>query len=192
MPCYDGGEKEEVSMSTTGPKRKLNAQRSLIVTASLYLVNAGVGTMIAVKENLPSVTFITSGKPALEDFLTGNGTALSPPLYLCVIAILVLILACQPKRPGTLGIVGLTILGLLFLLGECSERLTYQVLDPVTFDLPVALVKLVAIVLALLIMVFGGVEIVRRRQALVTRRGGSGGDEGRGPLWPPAVGSLTP
>ncbi len=69
-------------MQTNRPKLKLNAKMGLVITSILYLVNAGVGTVLAVKENLPSVTFITSGKPALEDFLTGNGTALSPPLYL--------------------------------------------------------------------------------------------------------------
>jgi hypothetical protein len=71
--------KEGASMNTSRPQTKLNAKMGLIVTSILYLVNAGVGTAPAVKENLPSVTFITSGKPALEDFLTGNGTALSPP-----------------------------------------------------------------------------------------------------------------
>ena len=161
-------------MNTNRPITKLNAKTGLVVTSILYLVNAGVGTVIAVKENLPSITFITSGKPALEDFLTGNGTALSPPLYLCIVALLLILLALQPKRPGMVGVIGLTILGVLFLLGEVAEKLTYRVLNPVTFDLPVGLVKLAAIVLALLMMVFGGVEIVHRRQA--HRQGASGRD----------------
>ena len=152
-------------MNTNRPITKLNAKTGLVVTSILYLVNAGVGTVIAVKENLPSITFITSGKPALEDFLTGNGTALSPPLYLCIVALLLILLALQSKRPGMVGVVGLTILGVLFLLGEVAEKLTYRVLNPVTFDLPVGLVKLAAIVLALLMMVFGGMEIIHRRQA---------------------------
>ncbi len=62
-------------MHMNRPTTKLNAKIGLVVTSILYLVNAGVGTVLAVKENLPSMTFITSGKPALEDFLTGNGTA---------------------------------------------------------------------------------------------------------------------
>jgi hypothetical protein len=68
-------------MNTSRQIPKLNAKTGLIVTSILYLVNIGVGTAIAVNENLPSETFMTSGKPALEDFLAGNGTALSPPLY---------------------------------------------------------------------------------------------------------------
>jgi hypothetical protein len=166
-------------MNTNRPKTKLNAKMGLIVTSILSLVNAGVGTVIAVKENLPSVTLVfTTGKPALEDFLTGNGTALSPPLYLCIIALLLILLALQSKRPGMVGVVGLTILGVIFLLGEFAETSTYRVLNPVTFHLSEALVTLAAIVLALLMIVFGGVEIVQRRQA---HRQGSGGRDKQSP-----------
>src|SRR2546421_11560764 len=129
-------------MHMSRPKTKLNAKMGLVVTSILYLVNAGVGTVLAVKENLPSVTFMTTGKPALEDFLTGNGTALSPPLYLCIIALLLILLALQSKRPGMGGVVGLTILGAVFLLGEFAETTTYRVRNPVTLHLSVALVTL--------------------------------------------------
>jgi hypothetical protein len=156
--------KEGASMNTNRPKTKLNAKIGLVVTSILYLVNAGVGTVLAVKENLPSVTFITSGKPALEDFLTGNGTAISPPLYMCLIVVVLLILACLPKRLGMIGVVGLTILGVLFLPAILVERLTSQFLHLLTVDLPVALVQLVDIVLPLLMIVFGGLEIVHWRQ----------------------------
>ena len=150
-------------MSRSQPK--LNAKIGLIVTSILSLVNAGIGTMIAVKENLPSVTpILTTGKPALEDFLTGNGTALSPPLYLCIITLLLILLAFQPKWPGMVGVVGLTILGGIFLLGEFVETNTYRVLNPVTFNLPVALVVLTEIILALLMIAFGVVAIVQQRK----------------------------
>ena len=138
----------------------------LISIAILSLVNAAIGTTLAVKENLPSVTpILTTGKPALEDFLTGNGTALSPPLYLCIITLLLIILAFQQKLPGTIGVVGLTILGFIFLLGEFVETNTYRVLNPVTFYLPVALDVLVEIILALLMITFGIITIIQQRQA---------------------------
>ena len=152
-------------MNTSRPKTRLNAQTGLVVTSILYLVNAGIGTVLAVKENLPSVTFITSGKPALEDFLTGNGTALSPPLYLCLIVVVLLILAWQSKRPGMIGVVGLTMLGVLFVPAILVERLTSQLFHLLTVDLSVALVQLADIVLPLLMIAFGGVEILKRRQA---------------------------
>ena len=139
---------------------------SLIVISILSLVNAVIGTVIAVKQNLPSVTpILTTGKPALEDFLTGNGTALSPPLYLCIITLLLIILAFRPKRPGMVGVVGLTILGLIFLIGEFVETNTYRVLNPITFNLPVALDVLTEIILALLMITFGVITIIQERQA---------------------------
>lgn len=155
-------------MKTIRTQSKLNARSSLIITSILYLFIASIGTLIAVRENLPSVTFIpafVTGKPALEDFLTGNGTALSPPLYLCLVAVLLLILACLPNRSAIVGIVGLTVLGAIFLLGIFAEKLTYRVLNPATFDIHLALVELLSIVLPLLMIVFGGLEIAHRRHA---------------------------
>ena len=153
-------------MYTNRSQPKLNAKMGLIIIAILSLVNAAIGTTIAVKENLPSVTpILTTGKPALEDFLTGNGTALSPPLYLCIITLLLIILAFQPKLPGKIGVVGLTILGFIFLLGEFVETNTYRVLNPVTFYLPVALDVLVEIILAPLMITFGIITIMHERQA---------------------------
>ena len=81
-------------MNMSASESKLNAKMCLIIISLLSLVNAAIGTIIAVKQNLPSVTpILTTGKPAFEDFLTGNGTALSPPLYLCIITLLLIILA---------------------------------------------------------------------------------------------------
>jgi len=152
-------------MHTNRTQPKLNAKMGLIIISILSLVNAGVGTAFAVKDNLPSITPVfTTGKPALEDFLTGNGTALSPPLYLCIITLLLILLAFQPKWPGMVGVVGLTILGGIFLLGEFVETNTYRVLNPVTFNLPVALVILVEIVLAFLMIHFGGITIIQEIQ----------------------------
>ena len=147
-------------------QQKLNAKMGLIIISILSLVNGVIGTVIAVKQNLPSVTpILTTGKPPLEDFLTGNGTALSPPLYLCIITLLLIILALQQKLPGTIGVVGLTILGAIFLIGEFVETNTYRVLNPVTFNLPVALDVLTEIILALLMITFGVITIIQERQA---------------------------
>ena len=153
-------------MYTSRSQPKLNAKMGLIIIAILSLVNAVIGTTIAVKQNLPSVTpILTTGKPALEDFLTGNGTALSPPLYLCIITLLLIILAFQPKLPGKIGVVGLTILGFIFLLGEFIETNTYRVLNPATFNVPVALDVLIEISLALLMITFGIITIMHENQA---------------------------
>ena len=150
-----------MSDNTLNPK--LNTRKALILVSILYLLNAIIGTLLAVQANLPAEFFGKDGKPALEDFLIGNGTALSAPLYLCIILLLFIILAFQPGRLGTLGIVGLTILGICFIVGALGEPITYKVLNPATFDLPKALVVLVEIVLPLLMVTFGTIELVNRK-----------------------------
>lgn len=151
-------------MYLTKPEPKLDAKKGLIIVSILSLVNAAVGTTIAVMQNLPSVTpLLTTGKPALEDFLTGNGTALSPPLYLCIITLVLIILAFLPKLPGRIGVFGLTILGCIFLLGELVERNTYRVLNPLTFNVPIALDVLVEIIIAILMITFGLITIIQQR-----------------------------
>jgi hypothetical protein len=165
IPCYSRNKKDEVNMYRNASQSKLNAKMCLIIISLFSLVNAAIGTIIAVKQNLPSVTpILTTGKPAFEDFLTGNGTALSPPLYLCIITLLLIILAFLPNWPGKIGIIGLTILGFMFLLGELVERNTYRVLNPSTFNVPVAIDVLVEIILALLMITFGILTIMQERQ----------------------------
>ena len=151
-------------MNIVRTQPKSNARISLIIASILYLLIAVAGTLIAIRENLPSRTFIPAfitGKPALADFLTGNGTALSPPLYLCLVEAVLVVLACLPNRSAMVGIVGLTILGTIYLFGILIERLTYRVLNPATFDFSLVLVELFAIILPLLMIIFGGMEMAR-------------------------------
>ena|SRR2546429_3393110 len=51
------------------------------------------------------------------------------------------------------------------LLGEFVETNTYRVLNPVTFNLPLALAVLIEIILALLMIAFGGITIIQEKQA---------------------------
>ena len=153
-------------MNIVKTQPKVNTRISLIIASIVYLFLAVLGTLIAVRENLPSRTFIPvfiTGKPALQDFLTGNGTALSPPLYLCLVEVLLVVLACLPNRSALVGVIGLTILGTIFLFGILIETLTYRVLNPATFDFSLAPVELLAIVLPLLMLVFGGMEMAHRK-----------------------------
>jgi len=150
-----------MSDNTLNPK--LNARKALILVSILYLLNATIGTLLAVQANLPAEFFGKDGKPALEDFLVGNGTALSAPLYFCIILVIFIILAFQPHRLGTLGSLGLTILGICFIIGALGEPITYKVLNPATFDLLKALVVVIEIVLPLLMVTFGTIELVNRK-----------------------------
>ena len=152
-------------MNVNNPKQKLNAQKSLIIVSIVYLVNTSIGTTIAIHENLPSVTLVKSGLPAWEDFLVGFGTALSAPLVLCLALVVCIILALQAKRLGTIGVAGLVILSVFFIVGTFAETITYRVLAPATFDLPKALVVVAHIVLSLLMIGLGSWELARKRQA---------------------------
>jgi hypothetical protein len=51
------------------------------------------------------------------------------------------------------------------LLGEFVETNTYRVLNPVTSNLPLALAVLIEIILALLMIAFGGITIIQEKQA---------------------------
>ena len=150
-----------MSDNTLNPKP--NIQKSLILASILYLLNAALGTLLAVQANLPAEFLGKDNKPALEDFLIGNGTALSAPLYLCIILALFILLSFQPHRLGTLGIAGLTILGICFIIGALGEPITYKALNPSTFDLPKALVVVIEIILPLLMLTFGTIELRNRR-----------------------------
>ncbi len=150
-------------MEKSRSKRRSNVQKTLIVVSLLYLVNASIGTTIAIQDNLPSVTLFKSGLPALEDFLFGFGTALSPPLFLCIAAVVCIILTFQSERPVEIGITGLVILAVFYTIGAFAETITYRVLNPATFDLPKALVVIVEIVLPLAMIGLGVWELLRRR-----------------------------
>jgi hypothetical protein len=137
----------------------------LIVSSILYLVNAGVGATIALRENLPGeFAGKRSGKPARDDFVTGFGTALSPSLSMLVVQALFIVLMRHPGRLRTLGIGGLTINGVLFTIGMLGEPITYRIFTPRAFDLPKALVVAGNIGLPLSMLVFGASELAARRQ----------------------------
>jgi hypothetical protein len=114
--------KENMTRNDYSPKNQVNARRKLVVVSCLYLINASFGVLIAILYNLPSVTLFKSGKPALEDFLTGYGTALSPPLFLCIVAIVLIILSFRPNRLGTFAMLGLLLLGVLFLMRRVGRN----------------------------------------------------------------------
>lgn len=136
----------------------------LIVASSLYLINAGAGATIAIRNNLPGeFAGKRSGKSARDDFVSGSGTALSPPLIMFVVQALCIVLARRPGRSGTLGVAGLTINGALFAIGMLGEPITYKVFNPRTFDLPKAMVVAGNIALPLRMLVFGLMELAARR-----------------------------
>ena len=138
--------------------------RRLIFASVLCLVSLGIGAVIALREDLPAeFAGQRSGKSARDDFLTGSGTALSPPLVMFIVQALWIGLAPRPGRLGTLGVAGLTLNGCLFTVGMLGEPILLKVLNPRTFDPPKAALAAGNLVLAVLMILSGVTELARRR-----------------------------
>ena len=128
------------------------------------MVVASIGTIIANMENRPSeIARFSTSLPAAQDFLYGNGTALSPPLYLLIALAILTVLAPRRDRWGGVGVVGLAIFGLFTVIGALGEPMLLEILNQVTFDLSKAVIEAGLIILPLAMMVFGILEWSRRR-----------------------------
>jgi hypothetical protein len=139
--------------------------KRLIISSILYMVIASLGAIVAITENRPAAAGgFRTGLPVVQDFLYGNGTAMSPPLYMLVAQAIFTVLALWRNRWGVLGVSGLTIAGLLFCIGALVEPILLEIFNPVTFDLFKALIEAGLIILPFLMMIFGIREWSRRRR----------------------------
>jgi len=139
--------------------------KRLITISILYMVFALIGAVIAIMENRPAAAGgFSTGLPVLQDFLYGNGTAMSPPLYMLIALALFTVLAPRRDRWGTVGVGGLTIAGLLFGIGALVEPILFEIFNPLTFDLFKAVIETGLIIIPFLMMFFGIRERSRRRQ----------------------------
>ena len=139
--------------------------KRLITSSVLYMIIASIGAVIAIRENRPADPGgWSTGLPAAQDFLYGNGTALSPPLYMLIALVIFTILAPRHDRWGIFGVGGMTIFGLFFCIGALLEPILLEIFNPVTFDLSNAVIEAGLIIVPLVMMVFGFREWMRRRR----------------------------
>jgi hypothetical protein len=139
----------------------------LVATSFLYIVISLVGTGIAILEDRPAQFGGSStGLPVVQDFLYGQGTAMSPPLYWLVAQIALTLLAPRRDRWGTVGVAGLAAFGLLSGIGALGEPILLEIFNPATFDLLKAVVQTGMIVVPFVMMVLGVLEWSRRRRGL--------------------------
>ena len=139
--------------------------RRLSTSVIFYIIFALVGAGVAVRENRPSDPGgWSTGLPALQDFLYGNGTAMSPPLYMIIAVGVFTLLATRRDRWGKVGVGGLTVCGLLFSIGALVEPILLEIFNPKQFDLFKAVIETGLIILPLLMMIFGVREWARRRR----------------------------
>ena len=139
--------------------------KRLITSSILYMVVASIGTIIAIVENR-SAEFggSSTGLPVVQDFLYGMGTGMSPPLLHLIVQVAFTMLAPRRDRWGGVGVVGLAIFGLFTVIGAVFEPIILELLNPVTFNLPRAVIQLGMIMIPFAMMVFGILEWSRRRR----------------------------
>lgn len=143
----------------------LRTYERLKISVLLYMAIALIAAVIAIRENLPAAFGGSStGMTVTQDFLYGMGTAISPPFYTLLIQLALLMLAPRKDRWGTVGVLGLTIVGLMTCIGALGEPINLRIFNPATFDPLKALIMTCLILLPIAIMAFGLMEWLRRRR----------------------------
>jgi hypothetical protein len=140
--------------------------KRLVQSSILYLIWASIGAVVAIVLNRPAqFGGSTSGLPVVQDFIYGTGTALSPPLLWWMVpqALLTWLAWNQMNRRSIWGVIGLTIFGAFVFTGALGEPITYELLNPITFNPLVAFIQAGMIIIPFVMMMFGIQEWRRRR-----------------------------
>ena len=153
---------EPAKLTKTNTPIKL---KRLVQCAILDLIWASIATVVAIVLNLPArFGGSTRSLPVVQDFLYGMGTALGPPLVWMVASALLIWLAWnQRNRWSILGVIGITLFGAIEVIGALGEPITYELLNPVTSNLLLAVIQAGNIIIPLAMMIFGIREWGRRR-----------------------------
>jgi magnesium-transporting ATPase (P-type) len=139
----------------------------LIISSVAYIIISLIAAAVAIQANLPAQPMgegSGSGKPVIEDFLFGGGTAMSPGLPWLITQAILTVLAYKKNWWGTFGIAGLVIFGLLSGIFSLTEPNVQKIFSPAAFDAIKAVLQAGVIVLPFVMMVFGILEWRRRRQ----------------------------
>lgn len=135
--------------------RHADARRWLLVTAVLLWIETWIGTLVAVHKKLP-YGLGGHGHPndVWGDFVSGGGTALSPPLVIVIVFAVLIVLATRRGWVGVVGAVGLALLGLLSVATIIGEPLARRVLTPSHVAFPETALVVVSLVGAALMVLF--------------------------------------
>ena len=150
----------------TSTKANADIKLSGLFQASiLSLIWGSIATAVAIVLNLPAqFGGSTSGLPVVQDFIYGMGTALSAPLvWMAAQALLTWLAWNQRNRRSTWGVIGLALFGATTFIGTLGEPITYELLNPVTFNPLLAVIRTGMIIIDSLMMVFAIQEWRRRR-----------------------------
>ena len=115
--------------------------RRLIACSVVYIVWSLIATAIAIAENRPAgFAGLSTGLPAMQDFLYGMGTAMSPPLYYLLAQVVLTILTPRRDRWGGVGVGGLALFGLFSVIGALGEPILLEIFNPGAFNIFKALI----------------------------------------------------
>jgi hypothetical protein len=133
-----------------------NSLRLLIVWSLCYLAGSVAGAILSISQHLPArFGGILSGNDVAMDFLTFNGTALSPALFMLLAQVAFMVLALGSGRGRRVGIIGLTVLGALYVLGQLGEPIAVEAFR--SFNLAQAIILIANLLFAALMAVFGAI-----------------------------------
>ena len=137
--------------------------RLLTASTILYMLIALLAGLAAIAWDLPAeFGGSRTGLTVTRDFLYGMGTAISPPLYTVLIQLALLVLTRRMDRWGIVGVLGLTLIGLMTFIGALGEPINKRIFSPAAFDPLKALLMAAQILLSLAILICGLKEWARR------------------------------
>ena len=144
------------------------AIKRLVTTSFIYMLVAIVAGAVAISRNLPAQPMgegSGTGRPVLQEFLIGNGTAMSPGLPWLAVQVLLTLLAVRGDRWGTISVALLGFHALLSGIFATTEPIFRKIFSPATFDPLLAVVETCIVVLPFLIVALAGLELQRRLRA---------------------------
>jgi len=103
-----------------------------------------------------------NGQDINRDFLTFKGTALSPPLVLLVLQLIMTSWVAGTGRLTRVGTVGLTILGVFYTIAQLGEPVIWRALKFTNWG--ISMVFFFNLLFAVLMAVFGWLEWQRRNE----------------------------
>jgi hypothetical protein len=135
----------------------------LVSVSVLILITFIIDLVVSIVYKLP-YEFGGHGDPntVAEDFVA-HGTALAPPLVPIILLVVFAILAPSRRWWGTLAVVGLIILGVVFIIGGLGESFV-----PGDFSgigaIGIGALRAVGLLLALLMVLFGVLDLMKRQR----------------------------
>ncbi len=139
---------------------------ALSIVAFLTIVNSIIGAAIAIDREEPAGWLgISTGLTAQNDFLYGLGTGISPPLWFLILFVAASWAAIWGGRARRLGTAALTLSGLIIVIGQLGEPITYRALSASGFGGAESVVVIGNLVLGAALLTFGARALVADRVA---------------------------